>query len=115
MSIASLVETSSQAQSNIRFYCDNDPFGPDKRWTLVPDRHNDPQPNSQRAVGSGQERQDLSNGMRADDDDGCQKVIPGDSFVALASTFLTKTYGSAGPGQNPMRATVTVRSNALLF
>lgn len=111
-SIASLEKTDSLAQSNIRFYWDNDPFGPNKRWTLFPDRHDDPDPNFQRAVGSGQERQDLSNGTRAEDDNGFQKIMIGRSF-AFVATFLTRIYGSAGNGQNPRRATVTVWSNAL--
>lgn len=66
-SIASLT-TASFAASNIRFYCDDDPYqttdNPDARWALVPDRKHDPIPNSRKIPGQTQEFFDQVNFIR---------------------------------------------------
>ena len=65
--------------ANVRFYCDNDPFNraPNSaaRWQLVPDRANNPQPNSGRTVGVDAEVFDQLNWIRrAADTQGCLDV-----------------------------------------
>ena len=66
-SIASLTPASFAA-SNVRFYCDDDPYQtaskPDARWTLLPDRKSDPIPNSRKIAGETQEFIDKVNFIR---------------------------------------------------
>lgn len=79
-SIASLVPTSFAA-SNIRFYCDNDPYqttsNPGARWALVADRKDDPIPNSRKIPGQTQEFIDKVNFVRRSTYTlGCQEPQP---------------------------------------
>ena len=37
-----MVKTEDQLSSDIRIYCDNDEFGPGKRWTITPNDPDDP-------------------------------------------------------------------------
>lgn len=112
-SIASLTPTSFAA-SNIRFYCDNDPYAtpsnPDARWGLIADREDDPIPNSRKIPGQTQEFIDTVNFMRRTTTTlGCQ-----DSPPPRAETFATPitAYGSNGAlvrvGMPDIRSTISV-------
>lgn len=64
-SLSNLWSTTYQAPSYIRFYCDNDAHdSPTARWQLVPDRADDPTPNSQKTLNVDQEWFDQYNYMR---------------------------------------------------
>ena len=97
-----------QHKSDVRIYCDEDEMGPGKRWTLVPDIANDPNPNSRRTLGTDQEWEDLSNHVRrTETTQGCKDA---DTF---GETFCLHR-AAAPPGYNPNRCTISVRSHVLL-
>ena len=63
--LAGLQQIDDQATSNLRIYCDQDPYlGNDARWQVVPDLPEAYQPNSQRIPGVNQEFFDKENFVR---------------------------------------------------
>ena len=88
--------------SDIRLYCDDDAAGPGKRWQLVPDIPNDPNPNSKRPVGQQRWWDQVNYVFRASNTKGCKDTGTYGETYRLASAV------KAAAGQNPTRETITV-------
>ena len=78
--------------ANIRFYCDDDPMDatPNSaaRWQLVPDRENDPSPNSQKTAGVDQEWFDQYNWIRRSTDSlGCKNNGGANGLITQMETY----------------------------
>ena len=104
--IGSFRPTLDRVASDVRIYCDNDPYGEGKRWTLVPDIDRDAHPNSQRTFGVDQEWEDVLNAVgRTTISRGCQSpAIQGETY-----NILRNPQGTV-QNQNSKRAVITVRN-----
>ncbi len=112
-SIATLTPASFAA-SNIRFYCDNDPYqttsNPNARWALVPDRRFDPIPNSRKIPGQTQEFIDKVNFVRRSTYTlGCQEPQPPRMETYANPIKPYSINGAVAPvGFPDMRSTISV-------
>jgi hypothetical protein len=101
-----MTKTTHRQAANIRVYCDNDEYGPGKRWTLVPDNEATPgrQPNSKRTRKVDQEWEDVLNGVKMPHQTmGC--IEREDNGILYDAAELTKKYEY----EERNRTTVTVR------
>lgn len=112
-SIVSLTPASFAA-SNIRFYCDNDPYqtasNPDARWALVADRKSDRIPNSSKIPGQTQEFVDKVNFIRRSTSTlGCQDSQPPRMETYAYPIAPYSINGAVVPvGFPDMRSTISV-------
>ena len=112
-SIASLTPATFAA-SNVRFYCDNDPYqttsNPNARWALIADRKSDPIPNSRKIPGQTQEFVDRVNFIRRSTRTlGCQEPQPPRMETFAYPITPYSINGSAVPvGFPAMRSTISV-------
>ena len=108
--IGSFTRANDRESSDVRIYCDEDETGPGKRWTLVPDIANDPNPNSGRTLGHDQEWEDLTNHVRRHPTtQGCKDV------GTLGETFCGhRPSGVVPPNENKNRCTISVSHDFLL-
>ena len=112
-SIASLTPASF-VSSNVRFYCDNDPYqttsNPDARWALVADRESDPLPNSRKKPGQTQEFVDKVNFIRRSTHTlGCQEPEPSRMETYAYPITPYSINGAVVPvGFPDMRSTISV-------
>ena len=102
--------------ANLRIYCDDDPFdrtaNSAARWQLVPNRPNDPQPNSGRTVGVDAEVFDQVNWMRrAPSTQGCQDAeTKAETFAEVETDVGALNYNNNPAPANlaQQRTTITV-------
>ena len=102
------------AASNIRFYCNDDPYqtasNPHARWALVPDRESDPIPNRRKIPGQTQEFVDMVNFIRRSTYTlGCQESSPPRMETFARAITPDPINGVVVPAGFPdMRSTISV-------
>lgn len=120
--ISVLAETTDRSISEVRVYCDDDNFGDDNRWQLVPDEGSDPIPNSQlprqpkddNDPGPFQQWEDKTNWIRMSGGSaGCKSR---DRQTAMLGElqyrrYTTETNSLFPGGENPARVVLTVRTS----
>ena len=89
--------------SDVRIYCDNDEYGPGKRWQLVPDVAGAETPNSKQPFKKQQYLDHINQVTRHTGYMGCQK-----SPDILGVTYSMTLTPDTGTDQNPKRAVISV-------
>lgn len=109
--IKSITQTDDLKAADVRIYCDNDEYGKDKRWKLVPDLPGagKKSKNSKKPLEQQSFWDDTNYIYRKQGSFGCQDK----KVDTLAQTYGNdKTRENAegkGADQNPKRQTITVR------